>query len=433
MESNLGTFVRFIVLVLAVSYALPIFVHLSLPYPYDHFEVSSLPVEFTKYSAFNARTISPAEYAVEQRARLYELTNMTTVELFHGQVKGAESVAVTGQQLVMFDKFGVVHTAVLDQQTQSYSLSNTTLYTGPGRSLGFDMLSAEEAIVCDSVKGLLAVKLGGLTDGATAGDRIRVLSNAVSSLTWHPSNVINYANDLDIARQDGHDIVYFSSSTTNGVVAFDSAERYYDTMRSFVLTMLAADVSGRLLMYNMTSKSTQVILKDLYYANGVAVAADHSYVLVVETVGLRVWKHHLAGPQRGSSEVFIDQLPGFPDGITRSQDGNSYYISIVAPLSPLFSTGSLIMQSPAARWAASWVLVNLSPWLATLGILKKLGCVMKVSAESAEVQSMLLDSSGDTVSTISAVTESDENLFFGNLGGESVFSWKKSQWVDEVE
>jgi len=43
----------------------------------------------------------------------------------------------------------------------------------------------------------------------------------------------------------------------------------------------------------MTSGRTlrvRVLMRGLYYANGVAVAADHSYmyVLVVETVGLRV-------------------------------------------------------------------------------------------------------------------------------------------------
>jgi hypothetical protein len=59
-------------------------------------------------------------------------------------------------------------------------------------------------------------------------------------------------------------------------------------------------------------------------------------------------------------------------------------------------------------------------------VLKKLGCVLKVAVSSSQVQEVLLDPRGDIVSTISAVTETADELFFGNLGGESIVSWKKS-------
>ena len=39
---------------------------------------------------------------------------------------------------------------------------------------------------------------------------------------------------------------------------------------------------------------------------------------VVETMGFRVVRHWLDGPNKGQSETFIGSLPGFPDGITRS-------------------------------------------------------------------------------------------------------------------
>jgi hypothetical protein len=423
-----------VVLGLGLQSALVHRLSLRLPYPYDTLPIQALPEEYTNTGAFNATTsvTSPAEYANIHGAVIRELTAETTSERFIGAVHGAESVAVWGERLLMIDKYGFVRTAVLEgnekKRSQSYELSNTSLYIGPGRSLGFHMLSASEAVVCDTVKGLLAVNLEGLDDedGASLGDRIRVLTNSVSSSPWDPSNAINYANDLDIGQHDSHSVVYFSSSTTLGVVAFDSKQRYYDTMRSFVLTWLAGDISGRLLMYNMTSKTTTLLMQDLYYANGVALAADQSFVLVVETVGLRVWKYHLSGRQRGRREVFIDNLPGFPDGITRSLDGKSFYISLVAPLSPIFSTGSSLMQSPLSRWVAAWILVNFSPWLASVGVLKKLGCVLKVAVSSSQVQEVLLDPRGDIVSTISAVTETADELFFGNLGGESIVSWKKS-------
>jgi hypothetical protein len=42
------------------------------------------------------------------------------------------------------------------------------------------------------------------------------------------------------------------------------------------------------------------------------------------------------------------------------------------------------------------------------------------------VQEILLDPSGDIVSTISAMTETTDELFLGNLGGESIMSWKEN-------
>ena len=54
----------------------------------------------------------------------------------------------------------------------------------------------------------------------------------------------------------------------------------------------------------------------------------------VETMGFRVHRVFVSGPKKGSSEVVIDRLPGFPDGISRASDGN-YWLCLVAPLSPL--------------------------------------------------------------------------------------------------
>ena len=43
------------------------------------------------------------------------------------------------------------------------------------------------------------------------------------------------------------------------------------------------------------------------------------FVQVVETMGFRVVRHWLNGPKKGQSETFLEFLPGFPDGVTRSE------------------------------------------------------------------------------------------------------------------
>jgi hypothetical protein len=280
-------------------------------------------------------------------------------------------------------------------------VSGPRLYIGPGRPLGFHVVDGGAAlIVCDSLKGLLRVNL--------ASGEVRVLSNRVSSDngggqgdgvdgdTRDARSEINYANDLDIADEgsDGIGAVYFSSST-EGTVAVHP-DGFYDTMRSFLLNMCRGDRTGRLLRFDPANGRTSVLVDGLWYANGVAVAHGGSSVLVVETMGFRVLEHHLSGPLAGTTTILIDKLPGFPDGVTRSSDGN-YWVSLVAPLSPLLTALKLnvpFVQYVVARLMTSGVASR---------FIKRWGCVVKVSP-TGEVLSTLMDPTGERVFTVSAVT-----------------------------
>lgn len=61
--------------------------------------------------------------------------------------------------------------------------------------------------------------------------------------------------------------------------------------------MLQGSVTGRLLAYNPKTKAAHVLADDFWYANGVAVAQDQSFVAVAETVTMTVHKHWLKGPK----------------------------------------------------------------------------------------------------------------------------------------
>lgn len=56
-------------------------------------------------------------------------------------------------------------------------------------------------------------------------------------------------------------------------------------------------VTGRLLSYSPKTKKTHVLAGDLFYANGVVVAHDQSFLLVVETMSVTIHKYWLQGPK----------------------------------------------------------------------------------------------------------------------------------------
>ena len=67
---------------------------------------------------------------------------------------------------------------------------------------------------------------------------------------------------------------------------------------------------GRLLRYDPRSGQTHVLADGIWFANGIALAADGSYAAVVETVGMRVRRVWLQGEKAGQTDVLLDNLPG---------------------------------------------------------------------------------------------------------------------------
>lgn len=327
--------------------------------------------------------------------------------LFEGQVIGAESVAVSSKgELIMLDKFGYVHRArsVLKDGKLEYLLEGKApLYIGPGRPLGYHVSDdGGSLLVCDSLKGLVHVDL--------ASGRLTVLANSVEYGKTRSEKrhvPINYANDLDVGT-DGK--VYFTSSTELAVHLSPSG--FYDTMRSCTLNLLRGDASGRLLEHDPVSGKTREVLGGLFFANGVAVveAATSSFVAVVETAQTRVLRHWTKGPKAGTTDVLISDLPGAPDGISRSSDGN-LWLCLIVPNNALFKW---LAPHPTLRQLASHALVHLAPVFA-----KPWGCVVKVSP-AGEVLDVLFDTTGERVAYAAAVSEFDGKLFIGNLAGNYV-------------
>jgi sugar lactone lactonase YvrE len=155
-------------------------------------------------------------------------------------------------------------------------------------------------IVADAIKGLLSI---------ARDSSITVLTTTADGVPF------GCTNDLDVSA-DG--TIYFTDATSK-----------------FPLTNFTADLlehrgNGRFFAYDPKTKTTRTLLRDLCFANGVAVSPDQSYVLVVETGAYRIHRVWLAGAKQGQTDIFIDNLPGFPDGIS-SNGKDKFWLALVTP------------------------------------------------------------------------------------------------------
>jgi len=176
-----------------------------------------------------------------------------------------------------------------------------------GRPLGLEFDSGGNLYVANAPLGLQKVS----PDGS--------VETLVNDFDGAP---IHYADDLAVAA-DGR--VFFSdaSSKFNPVNTGGS----YDAS---LLDILEHGGHGRVFEYSPATKQTKVIMDGLNFANGVAISENQQYLLVNETGHYRVLKHWLAGPNAGSTEIILENLPGFPDNVNNGLNGK-FWIGLVAP------------------------------------------------------------------------------------------------------
>ncbi len=109
-----------------------------------------------------------------------------------------------------------------------------------------------------------------------------------------------FVDDLDVDR-DGN--IWFS----------DASDRFGH--RNVALDFYEGNPTGRLLKFNPTTKSLEVMIGGLFFANGVTLGPNEEHILINETGMGRVHRLWLKGEQTGQRDIFLDNLPGTPDNI----------------------------------------------------------------------------------------------------------------------
>ena len=238
----------------------------------------------------------------------------TARRLAEGEGRGPEDVAVdaAGNLFVGYDDGRLVR---FDADGSNPDLLANT----EGRPLGLDFDNDGNLIVADGYKGLLRVAMSG---------QITVLSTEADGIPFL------FTDDVDVAA-DGR--IYFSDASSK----FGPAMKARDDV-------LEHGGHGRLLQFDPATGVTTTLLDGLQFANGVAVAPDQQSVLITQTGSYNIVRYWIEGERAGEHEIFFDNLPGIPDGMS-SNGRDTYWVALYAPRNALLTLAWLqrCMARPA--------------------------------------------------------------------------------------
>lgn len=286
-----------------------------------------------------------------------------------------------GPEDVVVDDDGVAYVGVVDGSILAIDGDGDRIRrvtrTG-GRPLGIELLADGRLLVCDADKGLLAVDP---TDGTTEG--------LVTEVDGVPMRFCN-----------------------NAAVAADGTIWFTDTSTRFGIHHYEGDLlehSGTGRLFRRDPDGTlETVLDGLFFANGVALAADESFLLVAETGMYRLTRLWLTGDRAGQRDTFVE-LPGFPDNLSTGPTG-TFWCALASDRNKLVDT--LAPKPPILRriaWAAPDAL---QPGPAPMAI------VVGLDEEATVTHNLQWHHGPFTVAT--GAREHDGHLYVGSLVAASV-------------
>nr|WP_225927363.1 SMP-30/gluconolactonase/LRE family protein [Pseudomonas ekonensis] len=244
-----------------------------------------------------------------------------------------------------------------------------------GRPLGLARHPNGLLVIADAVKGLLSLDAQG---------RLVALTTEANGLPF------GFTDDVAIDKS-GH-YAYFSDASSRWGYGHDGE------------AIIEHGGDGRLLRYDFQTGKTSVLLDRLEFANGVTLGPDDAYVLVNETGAYRISRYWLTGPNAGTHDLFIDNLPGLPDNLAFN-GRDRFWVALYAPRNPLLDRTA---GHPFVRKVIVRALTVLPKPLEKRAFVLGLDLDGKVIAN-------LQDASAGNYSPITTAREYGDWLYFGSL------------------
>jgi len=348
----------------AILVLLPLAAYLSL---------APVPIEPVRWTA-------PKPPAMEANTRLSALH---TIDL-HGGV-GPEHIALGPD--------GSIYTGLESGDILRMNADGSgqkVLASTGGRPLGMEVDGQGGVVVADAYKGLLFV---------TPDGTVMVLADKVDG------DPIRLADGVSVARNGK---IYFSDASRRFAPQHETG-----TMFAAQLDLLEQSATGRILEYDPATRATRVVARGISFANGVILSGDEKWLYFNETGRYRVWKVDvnavnldIAQPSP-QARVVLDNLPGFPDNLTRGQ-GGKLWLGLAGPRNQLDDMAQypflrkLILRLPKILWPP----------------IKTYGHVIAFT-EDGKILADLQDPSGAS-GTTTGVTESPDRLYIQSIDSHRI-------------
>ena len=226
-------------------------------------------------------------------------------------------------------------------------------------------------------------------------DELQTLVDDQSVLTTGTEDgAFGFTDDVDVAS-DG--LIYFTDASSK----FGQGE--------YALDLLEFRPHGSLLVYDPATGQTRRLLDNLYFANGVALSSDESFLLVNETWKYRILRYWLKGERAGQHEVFIDNLPGFPDGVSGNGSG-TFWVALPSPRK------QDVDDMHASPWLKN-IVAKLPKWMLPKAI--EYGLVLALD-EQGNIIASYHDPDGKHLREITSVEEHQGSIYLGSLGNDRI-------------
>ncbi|MBP6810639.1 MAG: SMP-30/gluconolactonase/LRE family protein [Saprospiraceae bacterium] len=202
-------------------------------------------------------------------------------------------------------------------------------------------------------------------------------------------NAFLIPNGMDI---DSKGNIYFTNT---------SSESPY-TIKYGRKLILEMKPKGGLYQYNPTTKEVKTLIDGTYFGNGVVVSKDESFLLMVETTQYRILKYWLKGEKAGKTEIFMDNLHGFPNGISVREDG-TFWLGFTTKRNDA-------LDKIHPKSGMKKVVYGLPQWLQPKE--DKFGMVMHLS-ENGVILNAFFDTTGIVMPEVGSVKEEKGSLYMG--------------------
>ena len=194
-----------------------------------------------------------------------------------------------GPEDVVIDNGGSAYTGLEDGRIMRVDANRSeTIADVGGRPLGIE-LYGDDLLVCNADLGLQLVSQAGTLE---------------TLVDTYDGRRLLFTNNAAVAS-DG--TIYFS----------DTSQRW--SIHEYVTDMLEGHETGRVFVRSPAG-DVRLLIDQLSFANGVALSADESKLFIAETDRYRIRVHHLSGARAGTTEMFLENLPVFPDNLSFADD-----------------------------------------------------------------------------------------------------------------